>query len=111
MAPPTPTPGASCSLAALTMASTASVVMSTIRAETGTGGSDGRKRETGALDLDRDLGPDGAPFYDAGKPPAPSMERPEKAGTPVQADVGERVEHSARVARLAHLEHDLSKVD
>src|SRR5262249_25537373 len=106
MAPHTPPPGASCSLAALTIPSTASVVISTIRAESGTAKSDGRKGEARALDFDRHPGPDDTALQHPPEPTSAHSQGAEKGGPLFQANVWQRVEYRTGIAGLADLEQD-----
>src|SRR5262245_30407802 len=107
MAPQTPPPGASCSFAAFTIASTASVVMSTIHAESCKAGSGYRNRVHGVVDLDDHIGLNGSALQHAGEPASPSLQSSNEPGPSIQADVRERVEHRAGLAWLAYLEHHL----
>jgi len=60
--------------------------------------------------LDRGVGGDRPASEDSGEPPPPPLQRPQECRSPLRADVGERIEHGARIAGLAHLQHDLTEL-
>ena len=63
----------------------------------------------GADDLDRGIRSNRAALQHPGEPSSPARQRPNECGPALEPDIGQRMENRARIAGLAHLQHDLAE--